>query len=83
VEDQNKADQRALGYGNRSDAASFCITTSKLSSCFTPRAFVSGHAHGQNNDMVRYVVSSADDKEYFPKTRGDVDFAAIYAAMKA
>lgn len=41
------------------------------------------HAHGQNNDMVRYVVSSADDKEYFPKARGDVDFAAFYAAMKA
>ncbi len=58
-------------------------TTSKLSCCFTPRGICLWHAHGRNNDTVRYVVSSADDKEYFPKARGDVDFAAFYAAMKA
>jgi hypothetical protein len=37
------------------------------------------HSHGPNNDLVRYVAASSDDKEYFPKVRGDVDFAAFYA----
>jgi hypothetical protein len=39
------------------------------------------HSHGQNNDLVRYVAASADDTEYFPKVRGDVDFASFYAAQ--
>jgi peptidoglycan/LPS O-acetylase OafA/YrhL len=38
--------------------------------------------HGPNNDLVRYGVATADDDEYFPKARGDVEFAASYAAMK-
>src|SRR6516165_5092966 len=29
------------------------------------------HSHGPNNDLVRYVAASADDKEYFPKVCGD------------
>ena len=39
------------------------------------------HHHGQNNDLVRYVVATANDDQYFPKARGDVDFAAFYAAQ--
>lgn len=39
------------------------------------------HSHGSKNDLVRYVVASTDDKEYFPKVRGDVDFAAFYATQ--
>ncbi|WP_441232753.1 hypothetical protein [Bradyrhizobium sp. 1200_D9_N1_1] len=37
------------------------------------------HSHGSMNDLVRYVVATADDKEYFPKVRGDVEFASFYA----
>ena len=37
------------------------------------------HSHGTSNDLVRFVVTTADDEEYFPKTRGDVDFEAFYA----
>jgi hypothetical protein len=39
------------------------------------------HSHGQKNDFVRYVVATKDDKEYFPKVRGDVDFVNFYAAQ--
>lgn len=38
------------------------------------------HSHGKNNNLDRFVVATADDDEYFPKTRGDMDFAVFYAA---
>jgi len=38
------------------------------------------HSHGTKNDLVRYGVAIADDEEYFPKVRGDVDFAQFYTA---
>jgi hypothetical protein len=38
------------------------------------------HSHGANNTLGRFVVATANDREYFPKTRGDVDFGAFYAS---
>lgn len=37
------------------------------------------HSHGPNNDMIRYVIASPNDTVYFPKARGDLDFADFYA----
>jgi hypothetical protein len=39
------------------------------------------HGHGPKNNFVRYVIASKDDTEYFPKVRGNIDFAAFYAAL--
>lgn len=37
------------------------------------------HAHGPKGSFVRHVIASRDDTDYFPKVRGDIDFAEFYA----
>lgn len=39
------------------------------------------HAHGAKGSFVRYVIASRDDTDYFPKVRGDVDFADFYSSQ--
>ncbi|EAQ36941.1 hypothetical protein NB311A_07323 [Nitrobacter sp. Nb-311A] len=40
------------------------------------------HSHGVNNTFDRFVIATPEDGEYFPKTRGDMDFAAFYASKR-